>query len=52
MLIKEMDKMKKSDQVALLNVMKTGILSETKSKRTKGSRQQKMNLWIFATSIA
>ena len=24
--------------------------SETKSKRTKGSRQQKMNLWIFATS--
>jgi MoxR-like ATPase len=50
MLIDEIDKMKKSDQVALLNVMETGILSETKSKRTKGCRQQKINLWIFATS--
>ena len=50
LLIDEIDKMKVSDQVALLNVMETGILSETKSKRTKGSRQQKMNLWIFATS--
>ena len=49
-LIDEIDKMKVNDQVALLNVMETGILSETKSKRTKGSRQQKMNLWIFATS--
>ena len=50
LLIDEIDKMKVSDQVALLNVMETGVLSETKSKRTKGSRQQKMNLWIFATS--
>jgi Holliday junction DNA helicase RuvB len=32
LLIDEIDKMKVSDQVALLNVMETGILSETKSR--------------------
>ena len=32
LLIDEIDKMKKNDQVALLNVMETGILSETKLK--------------------
>jgi Holliday junction DNA helicase RuvB len=47
LLIDEIDKMKKSDQVALLNVMETGILSSTKVRKT---RQLKMNLWIFATS--
>jgi len=47
LLVDEIDKMKKSDQVALLNVMETGILSETKIRKT---RQKKMNLWIFATS--
>ncbi len=30
LLIDEIDKMKKSDQAAMLNVMETGILSETK----------------------
>jgi Holliday junction DNA helicase RuvB len=48
LLIDEIDKLKKSDQVALLNVMETGILSETKLKGK--TRQKKMNLWIFATS--
>ena len=47
LLIDEMDKMKKSDQVALLNVMETGILSSTKVRKT---RQLEMSLWIFATS--
>jgi replication-associated recombination protein RarA len=47
LLIDEIDKVKKSDQVALLNVMETGILSETKVKKT---RQKKMTLWVFATS--
>ena len=45
--IDEIDKMKKNDQAALLNVMETGILSETKLGKT---RQKKMRLWIFASS--
>jgi len=48
LLIDEIDKMKKNDQAALLNVMETGILSETKLKGK--TRQKKMKLWIFATS--
>jgi len=48
LLIDEIDKMKKNDQVALLNVMETGILSETKLKGK--TRQKKIKLWIFATS--
>jgi Holliday junction DNA helicase RuvB len=48
LLIDEIDKMKKIDQAALLNVMETGILSETKLKGK--TRQKKMKLWIFATS--
>jgi Holliday junction DNA helicase RuvB len=48
LLVDEIDKLKKSDQVALLNVMETGILSETKLKGK--TRQKKMKLWIFATS--
>jgi Holliday junction DNA helicase RuvB len=48
LLIDEIDKMKKNDQAALLNVMETGILSETKLKGK--TRQRKMKLWIFATS--
>jgi replication-associated recombination protein RarA len=47
LLIDEIDKMKKNDQATLLNVMETGILSETKVGKT---RQKKMKLWIFATS--
>jgi Holliday junction DNA helicase RuvB len=48
LLIDEIDKMKKIDQAALLNVMETGILSETKLKGK--TRQKKMKLWVFATS--
>jgi Holliday junction DNA helicase RuvB len=46
-LIDEIDKMKKNDQMALLNVLETGILSETKLNGK--SRQKKIKLWIFAT---
>lgn len=48
LLIDEIDKMKKNDQAALLNVMETGILSETKLNGK--TRQEKMKLWIFAAS--
>lgn len=48
LLIDEIDKMKKIDQAALLNVMETGILSEMKLKGK--TRQKRMKLWVFATS--
>ena len=48
LLIDEIDKMKRIDQAVLLNVMETGILSETKLKGK--SRQKNMKLWIFASS--
>ena len=48
LLIDEIDKMKRTDQAALLNVMDTGILSETKLKGK--TRQKKMGISIFATS--
>jgi Holliday junction DNA helicase RuvB len=47
LLVDEIDKMKKIDQAALLNVMETGILSETKLKDK--TRQKKIKLWIYAT---
>jgi replication-associated recombination protein RarA len=48
LLIDEIDKMKKNDQAVLLNVMETGILSETKLNGK--TRQKRMKLWIFGTS--
>jgi MoxR-like ATPase len=48
LLIDEIDKMKKNDQGILLNVLETGILSETELKGK--TRQKKMKLWIFATT--
>ena len=48
LLIDEIDKLKKIDQAVLLNVMETGILSETKLKGK--TRQSKIRLWIYATS--
>jgi Holliday junction DNA helicase RuvB len=46
-LIDEIDKMQHRDQAFLLNLMETGIVSETKHQKT-GSL--KINTWIFATS--
>jgi len=48
LLIDEIDKMKAKDQAALLNVMETGIICETKLNGK--TRQKRMKLWIFATS--
>jgi Holliday junction DNA helicase RuvB len=48
LLIDEIDKMKNSEQDVLLNIMETGILSETKLNGK--TRQKKIKLWIFATS--
>jgi len=41
LLIDEIDKLKKNDQVVLLNVMETGILSETKSLLVKNMKDSK-----------
>ncbi|HJU58887.1 MAG TPA: AAA family ATPase [Nitrososphaeraceae archaeon] len=49
-LIDEIDKLNKKDQTVLYNLMETGILTEMKAEKTKGFRQQKMNVKIFATS--
>jgi Holliday junction DNA helicase RuvB len=48
LMIDEIDKMKAKDQAALLNVMESGIISETKLNGK--TRRKRMNLWIFATS--
>ena len=47
LLIDELDKMGKYDQVSLLHLMETGIISETKIKKT---RQTELTSWVFATS--
>ena len=49
LLIDEIEKLTRKDQTVLYNLMETGILSEMKAQRTKGFRQQKMNVKIFAT---
>jgi Holliday junction DNA helicase RuvB len=48
LLIDEIDKLKKTDQAVLLNVMETGILSETKLNGK--TRQKKLRLSVYATS--
>ena len=50
LLIDEIDKLNKKDQKTLLNVMKTGILSDVKAKSSKSARQTQMHLSIYATS--
>jgi len=47
LLIDELDKMSANDQVSLLYLMKTGIISETKVKKT---RQLELQSWVFATA--
>jgi Holliday junction resolvasome RuvABC ATP-dependent DNA helicase subunit len=49
LLIDEIEKLTKKDQTVLYNLMETGILTEMKAQRTKGFRQQKMKVKIFAT---
>jgi len=47
LLIDELDKMNANDQVSLLHMMETGIISETKVKKT---RQIELTSWVFATA--
>jgi replication-associated recombination protein RarA len=46
--IDEVDKLKKNDQTALLNLLETGILSATKVKKTRSIRMNGVK--VFATS--
>jgi holliday junction DNA helicase RuvB len=46
LLIDELDKMNGNDQVSLLHLMETGIISETKVKKT---REMELTSWVFAT---
>jgi Holliday junction DNA helicase RuvB len=46
-LIDELDKMTGNDQVSLLHLMETGIISETKVKKT---RQLELVSWVFASA--
>jgi len=47
LLIDELDKMGGNDQVSLLHLMETGIISETKVKKT---RQLEIQSWVFASA--
>ena len=47
LLIDELDKMNGNDQVSLLHLMETGIISETKINKT---RQIELTSWVFATA--
>ena len=47
LLIDEIDKMSSKDQAFLLNLMETGIVTETKHGKT---RTAQMKTWVFATS--
>jgi Holliday junction DNA helicase RuvB len=47
LLIDELDKMNANDQVSLLHLMETGIISETKVKKT---RHVKLVSWVIATT--
>lgn len=47
LIVDEIETTSKHDQTALLNLMETGILSETKIKRT---RETHSIAWVFATS--
>jgi replication-associated recombination protein RarA len=44
----ELDKLKKNDQTALLNLLETGILSSTKVRKTRSIRMEGVK--VFATS--
>jgi MoxR-like ATPase len=47
LLLDECEKMSKSDQNVLLNLLETGILASTRVKKTA---EKKMKVWVFATT--
>jgi replication-associated recombination protein RarA len=46
-LIDELEKMNNTDQTCLLNLMETGIISETKIRKT---RQLELSTWVFGSA--
>lgn len=49
-LIDEIDKMKRSDQVVLLNLMETGMVVSTKVRKTASIKMNNNNVKVFASS--
>ena len=49
LLIDEIDKMASKDQTFLLNLMETGIVTETKHRKTRTITNVKA--WVFATIL-
>ncbi len=47
LIVDEIEHMPNKDQTALLSLMETGLISETKHKRTRSTQ---LKTWIFATS--
>lgn len=47
LLVDELEKMNNADQMSLLHLMETGIISETKINKT---RQMELVSWVFATA--
>ncbi len=47
LLVDELDKMNQNDQISLLHLMETGIISETKVNKT---RQTNLTSWVFGTA--
>jgi len=47
LLIDELEKMSTADQTSLLHLMETGLISETKIRKT---RQMELTSWVFATA--
>jgi Holliday junction DNA helicase RuvB len=47
LLVDEVEKMSYQDQIALLHLMETGIISETKANKT---RQMQLTSWVFASA--
>ena len=49
--IDELDKLKKSDQTALLNLLETGILSSTKVRKTRSVRMEGVKVFSTSNSV-
>ena len=47
MIVDEIEHMPMKDQTALLSLMETGIVAETKFQRTRNTQ---LKTWVFATS--
>jgi hypothetical protein len=50
LLVDKLEKMSTTDQICLLHLMETGIISETKAKANKKTGQMQTEIWVFATA--